>query len=174
MSDGTPMIVEATKILVPGPEWTLTKPALYEILFALDDLSGATIDGARVRLKAIDDLPEQAVMVQLEYPQSDRRDHAIDRINWKPIHDHCNQGKGPEEYRFIPFEGTHRHAFDLNWLPEEGRLLVKNLPVALPVRPDPATYQELLEFAGECFRINNLTAIEPPPWKEETLFPQLR
>lgn len=114
-------------------------------------------------------MKEEAVTVQLEYEQEGRRDKAIDRINWRPIHTHNNGNKGPKEHRLREMEGSHHHSFALNWLTSETRLRLRNLPVAEPLVPDPADFKSLLAFVEDVFRIEGLSESSPPPW-EESLF----
>ena len=156
------------KIISPQP-WVEFNRGKLQLVHALD-IEGVTIEGLLLRIIAFADFPEEAVTVQLEYSQAGRRDSAVDRINWRPLHTHENGNKGPAEYRLITIEGTHRHSFEHNWLTAEARLRKSNLPVAVPLNPEPDSFEALLAFLGECFRINGLRVIEHPPWREETLF----
>ena len=142
-----------------------------QVVHALDDPNGITFEGARLRVTAYADLPDQSVTVQLEFQQDGRRDSAIDRIDWRPLHTHGNGNVGPDHCRLRTIVGTHRHEFSLNWLSDLGRLRTGNLPIAVPVNPDPPDLRSLLEFAEACFRVGGLVTIGPPPW-ESTLFPR--
>jgi hypothetical protein len=108
-------------------------------------------------------------MFQLECNQDDRRDFAIDRIDWRPWHTHENKWRGPSEFRGVKITGTHRHSFDLNWFPSEARLLTSNLPIAVPLTDDIPDFAALLAFVAQEFRIADAGVIGVPPWERDLL-----
>lgn len=157
----------ARKSLSGNPGW-VKDGNNYQLVVALDDENGSTIEGARLRLKALEGLRESAVTIQLELDQADRNDTAVCRIDWRPLHNHSNQNRGPtRELRCLLIEGSHIHAFEHNWLPDENRLLSSNLPIAAPLDPEPSGYQDLLKVASGSLNVLNLSVeTAPPPWGE--------
>lgn len=139
------------------------------VLVAALDVDGVTIEGMLFRATAMKDRPEAALTFQLEYRLPPRRDDAIERIDWRPLHTHTNNGRGPPEHRYTIQHGSHHHPFHLNWLPEENRMRTTNLPIAVPIVPDIPDFPSLLEFGRKCLRIGNLMALPAPPWEGRLL-----
>ncbi len=83
---------------------------------------------------------------------------------------HTNKAIGPPELQMLRISETHIHEFEHNWLPDEGRMRVGNLPVARPIRPDLQSFEEFLVFIGEAFRISGMQKVERPGWQEPGLF----
>lgn len=161
--------VNATKTLAQAPKWVAGERDRLQLLVPLD-IDEVTIRGLQLRGVAFVDRPEEVVTFQLEFPhEADRRDLAVYRIDWRPLHSHNNKGIGPEEYRFVEIVGTHAHRFDLNWLDLEGRLRKINLPVAVPESSEPKDFLALLDFVGESFKVKELSKIAPPPWEARLL-----
>jgi hypothetical protein len=82
------------------------------------------------------------------------------------VHTNPNSGEQP----LMRITGSHIHPFELNWLPELGRMRAGNLMIARPLNPDPASYEELLAIVGKEFRISGLDRIERPSWRLGDLF----
>jgi hypothetical protein len=74
-------------------------------------------------------------LLQIEYCPAGRKVGTLDRIDWRPHHDHNNKGRGLIEHRFKVISGCHHHQFSLNWFEAEGRMLKGNLPLAVPMEP---------------------------------------
>lgn len=47
--------------------------------------------------------------------------------------------------------------------------LIPNLPCAMPIEPEPKTYEDFLVIVAKEFRIANLQRLEKPPWQEGEL-----
>ena len=157
------------KVYVPGPSWVEGDNGYLSLVAPLE-IEGVTIEGLVLRATAYKDLPDEAVMFQVEFPHDrNRRDNAIQRIDWRPLHIHNNHGKGPPQYRLQLINGTHHHSFELNWLVPERRLRKTNLPVAEPISPDIQDFTALLDFVAESFRIKKLDAVRAPPWERDLL-----
>lgn len=168
MAIDVPNIFASKKTLsVPG-SW-VERDGQRLMLVAALDIDGVTVEGLVLRGTALKDCPDEAVMFQLEFKHDPKRpDRAIDRVDWRPLHSHNNRGKGPNEHRYKLISGTHRHAFDLNWLKGEERMRKMNLPIAQPVNPDLVTYDNLIEFVRKCFRISPIE-FPIPPWEADLL-----
>jgi hypothetical protein len=102
--------------------------------------------------------------------QPGRRSIPLSRICWRSLTGHTNKRSiGPKELagrRLLP---SHYHAFDLNWLPNEGRMRGVNLPLAMNLRDGLDSYEEVRDFVGEAFKISNITVIERPLWEAQLL-----
>lgn len=168
MTMGLPEIFRAEKALSSQPDWLEAENKKLHFLVPLE-IGGVTVEGLSLRGRTLKDRPDEEVMFQMEAWQPKRRDHAIARLDWRPLHVHNNQGRGPTQLRFSRIAGTHHHSFDLNWFEPEGRLLSSNLPVAEPVEPDLAGFSGLLEFVRKCFRISNIGLVPVPPWEADLL-----
>jgi hypothetical protein len=130
------------------------------------EIGGVTVEGLILRARAPKDRPDEDMLFQLEFEHDkSRRDKAIERIDWLPMHTHDNKGCGPQALRFATQRGSHYHKFGLNWLPDEHRLKVANLPIAEPISENVADFSSLIAFVGKNFRISNLEVIEQPPWQ---------
>ena len=149
----------------PNPVWVESHNGRLNMVVTLENMLGVTVEGMLLRGRAIKDRPDEEVMLQLECPHDYSREHnAIERIDWNPLHNHNNGGNGPEDLRFLLQKYTHRHSFDLNWLEEEQRMRYNNLPIAEPVAQPLKEFEDLIEFCGKCFGIENLGDLPPPPW----------
>lgn len=161
--------VSKTPSLAQG--WEENENGVLTLVVPLE-IGGVTVSGLVLRGKTLAARPDQDVMFQIECLHGDRggrRDRALARIDWRPLHSHNNRGRGPEEWRFFEQIGTHHHAFGLNWLDDEQRMRSANLPIAVPLNPEPSTYDELVAFVEETFRINNLGTLPPPQWTANLL-----
>jgi len=129
------------------------------------NLNGITVEGLRLRGKASRMVPDEDYMLQLEFCPAGRKIGGLDRIDWRPQHDHPNKGRGPEQYRFMVITGCHHHQFSLNWYEPEQRMLSGNLPIAVPMEPKLDSQTELFAFAENWFRINKLSRCPVPKWQ---------
>lgn len=116
-------------------------------------------------------MPDRALTAQIEYhpEHGPRKGGPICRIEWRPVKTHNNKGVGPEELRFLPQIGSHHHPFELNWTHSETRVRRGELPIAVPINDDPATYRQALAFVGNEFRIKGVENLSAPPWEERLL-----
>jgi hypothetical protein len=123
-------------------------------------------EGFFLRATALEHLPDQEVMFQLEY-------HGVNipggtgplmRLEWNSLRPHNNKGKGPVELRFLDQAPSHVHFFEDNWSESNGALLKDNLPIARPVSEPTQRFSDCVDFAGKLFRINNIRVIKVPEW----------
>ena len=121
-------------------------------------------EGLTLRILALADRIDEDVTVLLVGAAEGQKPRAMDRIDWRPGHVHPNR-KGPKELRHVPLFGTHRHSFERNWLSTEQRFLKGNLPIADPIEEGAEGYEDLIALTANCFKINGLLALAPPPWE---------
>ncbi len=164
------MIVDIREII--EGEKTLAAEIVWAPISAFDDgfevplnLGGVTLEGLRLRGKASRLVSDEDYMLQLEYCPVGRRVGGLDRIDWRPHHDHPNKGKGPDQYRFKVIQGCHHHQFLLNWYEPENRMLSGNLPIAVPMEPKLMSQSELFAFAENWFKISKLSRCPVPKWQ---------
>jgi hypothetical protein len=157
-------LVEAEKLIAAPTDWTKRGKRL-ELKLPLE-IDGLIEEGLFLRASALEPLPDQEVMLQLEY-------HGISipggtgplaRIEWNSLRPHNNKGKGPAELRFVDQRPSHVHHFHDNWSDETGALLRDNLPVARPIVEPIQEFTDLLDFAGNLFRIKNIRLVKVPEW----------
>jgi hypothetical protein len=163
-----PSIVAAEKTLSVVPKWLLRRHQDWLEVSAPLDISGVTVEGLYLRAQARQNLPEEAVTFQLEYrppPKVRLRGGPLWRIEWRPLSGHSNKGRGPPELRFKLQTGSHHHPFDLNWAEEPKAVRRGNLPIAVPFPADfEDTYDGLVAFVGQQFKIGNIGVVTTPPW----------
>lgn len=127
-----------------------------------------TLEGLELRGGALQTTPDRAVTFHLQYYPAKGPCIPLARLDWRPFAPHTNPNVG--EQAMLRIEGSHLHGFDLNWMPEFGRMRTGNLPIARPLNPDPKTYEECLALVGREFTIGGLERVEMPPWQIGDLF----
>lgn len=90
---------------------------------------------------------------------------AICRMEWRPFNGHNNKGLGPEKWKFREIVCSHHHPFYLNWEASEKAVRRGQLPIAIPIEPDPENFREFLALVGKEFRIKNIQCVSEPPWE---------
>ncbi len=170
MSLKLPDIHACEKALSSAPSWSEGENGILSLMVPLE-IKGMTVEGLRIRLKAIKDMPDEAVVVQLEMKQLARSDFAIERIDWRASHAHTNPNKGPANLQLKQFKlrDSHHHRFVDNWHGGNEQLLKSNLPIACAPETEIPSYEKLLENAREWLRIVNLHMIPVPPWERKLL-----
>lgn len=87
------------------------------------------------------------------------------RFDWRSIKGTHTNRVGPPGLKGKRVPETHLHEFELNWLAAENRMRGGNLPVARPIVENPQTFEQVREFVGKSFRINNIELVTPPEWE---------
>lgn len=155
---------KAQKTFPLRPQWKPRGDGWLYLISPLD-IDGVTIEGLNFRATAKADRPNESVTFQLEYfpPRKGLKGGPMARIEWLPLRPHNNKFIGPVHLRGVFQKGTHHHEFDLNW--EHSKTCVKkgDLPLAVPIEPEP-TFEEALEFVGKAFRISPVEWISRPSW----------
>jgi hypothetical protein len=162
-------VLSSTKTISIATNWVKGDDERLWVVAPLE-IDGITVQGLILRVRVFKDRPDEDALFQLEFEHDPKRkDKAIERIDWKPSHTHENRGNGPPDFRFIRQNCTHYHQFDLNWLSNENRLKMDNLPVAVPISDDPVDFKGILAFVGKNFRISNIELIGQPGWEPRLL-----
>jgi hypothetical protein len=158
-------MMEANKRLALDAGWAVQNE---ELTFVVPlEIEGATIP-LNLRGKTYLRQPDRNVMLQVEFVPDIGKTEPLSRFDWKPFHTHNNRNRGPAKWRFIPLNQTHVHAFNLNWLADDKKMIGKNLPVATPLEADPS-FTEMLAILKQKFKILNASEIPPPPWERRLI-----
>lgn len=157
-------LVTAAKRLPAPLQWLDADQRRLEAVSALD-IDGVTVEGLQLRLVAQKLLPDRAVSVLLLHKEPRSKYIPLWRLEWRPIAPHNNKNTGPDEYRMLQITGSHHHPYHLN-LTQNGRFLRSgNLPIVVPIEPEPADFASFVAFAGKALNIADMGAIAPPPWE---------
>ncbi len=81
------------------------------------------------------------------------------------MNSHNNKGVGPLAWRFKEIRCSHYHCFNLNWAHSERAVRRGQLPIAIPIEPDPPYFREFLALVGKVYKIRNIQRISEPPWQ---------
>ena len=165
--DRLPELFHTEKAIAGKPTWQASDSTWFRLTCSFE-INGETPEGLELRGKAIQTLPDRAVCFHLQYYPARGPCTPLARAEWRPMSPHTNPNVGA--FPLMRIVGSHIHAFDLNWLPELGRMRAGNLVTARPLNRDPASLDEFLAVVGEEFRIKNLEKIERPPWRLGDLF----
>jgi hypothetical protein len=164
MTLSIPEIFASTKTLSGRLDWVRLDVEWLSLVCPLE-IDGVTLAGLQLRLKALRHFPDEAVSAQLEYRAPRGKHDPICRVEWRPLKSHNNKGKGPTEYRYREIRGSHLHSFELNWIYIVSGARVVRLKVAVPINPDPQTYEDLLVYMGKEFRISDADRLPKPTWE---------
>ncbi|HMN51575.1 MAG TPA: hypothetical protein PKB01_05900 [Xanthobacteraceae bacterium] len=164
MANELPQLFGAPKTLAITPTWAELDSESLEVVCPLE-VDGIVVEGFQFRMTAKKRLPDEIIMAQVEYHPPTETVGPLARIEWRPVSTHNNKGRGPLEWQNKIIRGCHYHRFDLNFNQAEQRMLVRNLPLAVPLNDSPATYSELIVFVGKEFRIGNMRLVAEPQWE---------
>jgi hypothetical protein len=154
----------AEKSLAARPVWIIQDSEWLGFTCPID-IDDITLAGFRLRAKSKLRYQDRHVILQMEHHPPTDKGGAICRMEWKPFNGHNNRGLGPKEWRFREIVGSHHHPFHLNWEASEKAVRRGQLPIAIPLEPDPANFREFLALIGKEFRIKNIQCISAPPWQ---------
>jgi hypothetical protein len=88
------------------------------------------------------------------------------RIDWRSLRGgHTNQRKYRCPDCLRRTSDTHFHAFDINWLQDQGRMRGIKLPCARDIPEELKSFEELRACVGKHFRINNIDVVKVPDWE---------
>src|ERR1700678_1507054 len=155
-----PSILAARKRVLIVSGWREDENGRQRMSLPLE-IDGVAVAGLSLRLGAIRWMPDKKVTAQIDCKQGARTE-PLTRCEWRPIRPHRNNGLGPEQFKFKEIAGTHVHRFEDNWVAAQGEFLGENLPVAVPIDPDPKNFGQLLALLAGEFRIENASEIPIP------------
>ncbi|MDR3413896.1 MAG: hypothetical protein P4L87_23530 [Formivibrio sp.] len=165
MAPDLPALIAQEKNLGFPVKWAKDGDCL--VFLAPLEIDGITIQGLQLRGKTKAFYANRNITIQLQYQGILGKAEPIARICWKPFHTHNNKGKGPHGLRFVEQKGSHHHSFGDNWNTTTNQMFKPNLPIAVPLSPEPQGFFELLALVRKEFRIMDADAIEIPQWSEK-------
>jgi len=165
MDEDLVALYESKKRFPLRPIWRPRDKHTIQCVQALD-IGGVTTEGLRFRATALVQRPDESVTFQLEYtpPRRQPRGGPLSRIEWRPLTAHSNKRRGPRELWDVIQKGTHHHDFHACWSENPAEVRKGNLGISFPLEPEP-TWDEILVFVGETFRIGPIDWVPYPPWK---------
>ena len=164
MANTLHQLVLAKKFIAAPADWTKRGRRL-ELKLPLE-IEGVVEEGLFFRSAALEHLPDQEVVFQLEYHgvRIPGGTGPLVRLEWNSLRPHNNKGKGPTELRFLEQRPSHVHYFEDNWNDQTGALLKDNLPIARPIFQPIQSFVSCLDFVGNLFRISNISVVKSPEW----------
>ena len=173
MPDRLPTLIAAVKTLSLKPAWKLHDDQ-FRFVTPLD-IDGVTEIGLRFRVQCSQSFSDRNVTFQIEYHFLGIKFVPVTRVDWRPFNLHQNRNIGPSEWRMMKLPGSHVHPFQDNfdWMVESGLTPIEfskeNLPIAIPLEPEPATLEGAAAVAGRLMNIEGLPAIPAPTWEPRLL-----
>lgn len=168
-------LLRAEKTLSSPIAWVEDGPGNLRFNRTLD-IDGVTEASFILFGRAVAVLPDRHVVLGLRWVDATGRGGHFDRFDWNPMDAHNNKGLGPPEFRHVVVEGTHHHRLADNAALTMGlaQAMRENLPVAVPVEPEPG-WQDFLAAATQSWHIHDLVNTPVPPWQYDLLtFPGAR
>jgi hypothetical protein len=140
----------------------------YQLHVLLADTSGASIEGAALRIMVWRHRPMQDMTATLEATHQ-MKPVCLARLDVAPSGVHINRFW--RRFKCPPtIEGSHFHPFEQNAL--VGRSAFdpsENLPVAVPVDPEPQSFRDFVKVIGSVFNISETEKLPTPPAQESML-----
>ncbi len=162
-----PTLIEEWKSVARFPGWSDPEPETGYIWFDSElEIGGVTEQSFVLHGGCYHDRPDLNVTFELRVGRSGSTGRIpLVRMDWRSLNgSHSNPRKGNSIWRGKMVSDTHLHAFELNWLPDERRMRGGNLRLAREIDEALQTFDEVREFVGKQFRINNIALVQEPPW----------
>jgi len=152
-------LAETQKSLLVSVAWSEPDSDGLMSFLAPLAVNGVTFGGLTLRGNCYRDYPDSATMFQLEVERPGVRTRwPLLRLEWRPLNE---PHKNPDKTLIF---GTHFHPFDPNWVEGNQAMRSRNLPWAVEIAPDLATYSEVIDFVANRFNIKGLDRLQPPRW----------
>lgn len=163
-----PTIVEAHKDISAFPGWSNPEPETGYVWFdAPLEIGGVVEHGVILHGGCLSEYPDCNISFELRVSRvPGRKCIPLMRLDWRSLQGgHLNPRRGNSEWSGRRVSDTHLHAFELNWLPEEGRMRGGKDRLAMDIPEELRTFDDVLHYVGSCFRINNIGVVSVPPWE---------
>lgn len=130
------------------------------------EIGGITEAGLTLQGGCYPARPERHVNFELRVARRGNNKHlAIERLDWRPLDlGHSNPRNSNSPLAGVRVEGTHLHAFELNWSETEQRMRKGNLRIAKSIPEPLQEFEELRAYVGKRLNINNIDVVTRPPW----------
>lgn len=126
------------------------------VLVALAE--GQTLN-AELHITAVADLPDEDVSFQLCLAEPSDT-FPITRFDWRPPRAHTN--KVGSHKGVTSFTGVH--PFEENASLGFANMVAGNLPVSLPVAPEPGDFEQAVAYVCATFNLAFQNSLPTPPW----------
>lgn len=163
-----PSLILSEKTIAIFPGWSKPEPETGYCWFDVPlDIGGVTEPGFVLHGGCFISKPDQHVTLEVRIGRGHAK-HCIPlaRVDWRSLQDgHTNPRRrgAPHSGKRLP--NTHFHAFELNYSAEVGHMKSGNLKMAEPISEDLQTFEQVRDFAGKRFRINNIDIVSKPEWE---------
>lgn len=162
----------APKRLAVTPTWRHRphKSTSLLVLVVALEIDGVVQEGLYLHGRTLQRTAEQDLTFIVHYEYAHVH-HNLARIDWRPKRPHTD-AIGPILTR-RSFAGSNFHSFEDN--ASNGLDALRsgskgNLPIAIPLKPDPASIIEVLRCVKQLMNIENAEEIPPPPWDTQGSF----
>lgn len=141
----------------------------YILVVPLNDSSGVTMEGARLRLHVPTQRLEIDMTATLECLDWNDYPRCIARLDANPTGPHTNRYW--RDFKLpARLDGSHLHPFELNTRLGMTAFTSENMPIAEAWPHDIRHFREFLRSVGSAFNIAEIGGLPPPPWNEGFLF----
>jgi hypothetical protein len=160
-------LAKAAKDISYFPGWS--KPEVdtsYTWFDAPLEIDGVTETGLVLHGGCFANRPDCHVTFELRVSRASTGNKCfpLSRVDWRALTGHSNPRFRGHRLSGARLGDTHIHAFELNWDSVQHRMLRPGLRFAQDIGPPPNDFEELLQFAGNSLRINNIGVVSRPPW----------
>lgn len=155
--------VAAPKRILAFPEWRRNGISLR--LKANLEVDGIVLQGVTFLAQCNAERPDEQVTLNI-LAEIKPKERCIARIDWRGL-GHGNRDHLCGGYKFTDAGRTHFHDPALHRGIDFAELFdgENNLPIALPIHPEPDSFNDLLARAADLLHIQNLTDMPVPPWE---------
>lgn len=129
------------------------------------EADGITLQGLTLLAQCHAERPDEQVSLNI-LAEMKPRPRCVARVDWRGL-GHGNGHRLCGEHRFTDAGRTHFHDPELHRGIDFAELFGSGNgpPIALPIQPEPATFNDLLARAADLLHIQNLTDMPVPPWE---------
>lgn len=134
-----------------------------EIVNLIGDANCVSIEGLRLRIQAWRERPLTDVTATLELVRG-YESVCLARVDMRPTSPHVNVHW--RRFKLVhEIEGSHVHPFDMNAkLGRDAFAPAGNLPVAVPLDPEPESFAEFVAMVEALFKIDGTAQLRGPDW----------
>lgn len=149
-------VLAEPKMVTGTPTWRQGNRPRKLVLVAFAE--GPTLN-AELHVSAVVDLPSEDMSFQLCLAEP-ADTFPIARFDWRPPRAHINR-VGPHR-GLTSFTGLH--PFEENAALGLSAMVANNLPVSLPVAPEPANFEQAVAYVCATFNLAFRNELPTPPW----------
>jgi hypothetical protein len=167
LNDLASLLVQEKELLTENVLWVKRGKAGFDQLEYVAPISvgGVIRSGMQARITCRSDLPDEDVHAQLEVYVEALQGYAhVQRVGWLPNSPHTNNGSAPASLKFKTLK-TRWYEFGLNRRLGVGGLRQTVVMIAQPFPREVTSFQELLVFLEEIWKVLGVRRVPHPPWE---------